>query len=188
MRHFLWKKNQREIRNVRLCYASHVPISKQPVMPSYSSRRRRLVFILAVRGNFSIPWSRPLISKVARIESETLHRTRLQRAVIRTRSRRIPVRVEDTGFVKTVLRGGYHVSTELLREHVSEMRSDCLPGRQGGSLEGLHVFPCWLLQMRNLRYQAHPEDLLQQSAHDQWQRSVLQQSRAQTRTWDSRWI
>lgn len=70
------------------------------------------------------------------------------------------MREKDTGFAKAVLRGEYHVSTELLREHVSEMRPDRLPGRQGGSLEGLHVFSRWLLQMRNLRYQAHPEDLL----------------------------
>lgn len=77
--------------------------SLMSVMSSYSSRRRRLVFIPAVRGNFSIPWSRPLISKVARIGSETLRHTRLQRAVIRTRSRRTSVREEDTGFGKAVL-------------------------------------------------------------------------------------
>jgi len=71
------------------------------------------------------------------------------------------VREKATGFGKAVLQGEYHVSAELLREHMSEMRSDRLPGRQGGSFEGLHVFSRGLLQVRDLRYQAHPEDLLQ---------------------------
>jgi len=59
------------------------------------------------------------------------------------------------------------------------VRSDRLPGGQGGSPEGLYVLPRGLFQVRDLRHQAHPEDVLQQSAHDQRQGGVLQQSCAQ---------
>lgn len=75
---------------------------------------------------------------------------------------------------RVVLRqAGHHVSAELLREHVSEMRSDRLSGGQGGSPQRLHVLPRGLLQMCDLRHQAHPKDVLQQSAHNQRQGGVL---------------
>jgi len=40
------------------------------------------------------------------------------------------------------------------------MRSDRLPGRQGRPTEGLHVLSRGLLQVRDLRNQAHAKDLL----------------------------
>lgn len=59
------------------------------------------------------------------------------------------------------------VSAELLREHVSEVLSDRVPGGQGRPIEGFHLLSRGLLQVRYMRDQADPEDLLQQPAHDQ---------------------
>lgn len=65
------------------------------------------------------------------------------------------------------------VSAELLRKHVSEVCPDRVPGGQSRPAEGLHVLPRGLLQVRDLRHQVDPENLLQQSAHDQRQGGVL---------------
>lgn len=132
-------------------------------MPSYSSRRRRLVFVPAVRGNFSIPWSRSLI-----FQGRTSWERNTAPYEKTAASGDQDEEPEDSGAGREyrTRQGGYHVSAELLRKHVSEMCSDRLSGRQGGSLERLYVFPRGLLQVRDMRYQAHPEDLLQQSAHD----------------------
>lgn len=70
-------------------------------------------------------------------------------------NRRIPIEEEDD------------VSAELLREHVSEVLSDRVPGGQGWPIEGFHLLSRGLLQVRYMRHQADPEDLLQQPAHDQ---------------------
>lgn len=63
---------------------------------------------------------------------------------------------------------------------MSEVLSDRVPGGQGWPIEGFHLLSRGLLQVRYMRHQADPEDLLQQPAHDQRQGGVLQQPRPET--------
>ena len=52
------------------------------------------------------------------------------------------------------------VQTELLREHVSALPADGVPGGPGRAPQGLYVLSFGLLQVRDMRHEAHAEDVL----------------------------
>lgn len=70
--------------------------------------------------------------------------------------------------------GQKNVSTKFLREHVSTLPTNSISSRSCWSTQRFHILSFGLLQVRDMRYQINPQDILQQSAHDQRQRSVLQ--------------